>query len=86
MEIVVKLWCIIFLVLGLSAIRVVCVLLLIAVMILLRFVRVLSLDLSVIFVTVALVTCVAAAVLQGRISNCHNFRRFADDNQCILKL
>jgi hypothetical protein len=58
-------WCITFLVLGLSAIRVPRTHL-ISVVILLRFVRVLSLDLSVIFATVALVTCVVAAVISLR--------------------
>ena len=53
-------------VLELSAIRVARTHLLIAVVILLRFVRVLSLDLSVIFVTVALVTCVVVAVVPFR--------------------
>ena len=57
-----------FPVLGLSAIRVGRTLLLIAVMILPRFVRVLSLDLSMIFVTVALVTRVVPfrKKVQGR--------------------
>jgi hypothetical protein len=56
-------WCTTSLVLGLSAIRVARPLLLIAITILLRFVRVLLLDLSVIFATVALVTCVVAVIV-----------------------
>ena len=55
-----------FPVLGLSTIRVVRTLLLIAIVILLRFVPVLSLDLSMIFVIVALVTRVVAAVVPFR--------------------
>ena len=55
-----------FLILELSAIRVVRTLLLIAVVILLCFVRLLSLGLSRIFATVALVTCVVAAIVPFR--------------------
>ena len=59
-------WRITLLVLGLSAIRILRKLLLIAVVVLLPFVRVLSLDLRMIFSTVALVAHVVAGIVAFR--------------------